>query len=357
MISIRHLTKNYGSNCAVDDISFEINSGETVGFLGPNGAGKSTTMNMLTGYLSSTSGSIRIADYEVLENPTEAKKLIGYLPEQPPLYPDMTVKEYLSFCFELKECKLNKEAHLREVCEVAKISDVYNRVIKNLSKGYRQRVGIAQALVGNPQVIIFDEPTVGLDPKQIIEIRNLIRNLGKDHTVILSTHILQEVQAVCDRIVIINKGKIVADEKTENINRAVQSNRRFTVKICGPGREVLSVLKSIPGVIYAELMPERDGDACIYTIESEVGTDVRKRLFAVLAEKNWPMVGLEALGMSLEDIFITIVDDSVDISNAKDIKGGRRKYDYESRRAEESKELARQIRANAENSHSENADA
>ena len=268
----------------------------------------------------------------------------------------MTVKEYLSFCFDLKECKLNKEAHLREVCEVAKISDVYKRAIKNLSKGYRQRVGIAQALVGNPEVIIFDEPTVGLDPKQIIEIRNLIRNLGKDHTVILSTHILQEVQAVCDRIVIINKGKIVADEKTENINRAVQSNRRFTVKICGPGREVLSTIKSIPGVVYAELMPERDGDACIYTLESEVGTDVRKRLFTTLAEKNWPMVGLETVGMSLEDIFITIVDDSVDITNTKDMKNGRRKYDYESRKAEESRDLARRIRANAEANNSDDAE-
>ena len=348
MIKIEHLVKNYGSICAVDDISFTVEKGEIVGFLGPNGAGKSTTMNMLTGYLSSTSGSIRIADYEVPENPKEAKKLIGYLPEQPPLYLDMTVKEYLSFCYDLKECKLPKEEHLREVCEVAKISDVYNRVIKNLSKGYRQRVGIAQALVGNPQVIIFDEPTVGLDPKQIIEIRNLIRNLGKDHTVILSTHILQEVQAVCDRIVIINKGKIVANEKTENINRAVQSNRRFTVKICGPGRDVLPVLKSIPGMVYAELMPERDGDACIYTIESEVGTDVRRRLFTTLAERNWPMVGLETIGMSLEDIFITIVDDSVDITASKDAKGGRRKYDYESRRAEEGRDIARQIRANAE---------
>ena len=348
MIKIEHLVKNYGSICAVDDISFSVEKGEIVGFLGPNGAGKSTTMNMLTGYLSSTSGSIRIADFEVLDNPKEAKKLIGYLPEQPPLYLDMKVNEYLSFCFDLKECKLNREEHIKEVCEVAKISDVSKRVIKNLSKGYRQRVGIAQALIGNPQVIIFDEPTVGLDPKQIIEIRSLIRNLGKDHTVILSTHILQEVQAVCDRIIIINKGKIVADEKTENINRAVQSNRRFTAKICGPSREVLAALKAIPGMVYAELMPERDGDAYVYTVESEVGTDVRKKLFVTLAEKNWPLVGLEALGTSLEDIFINIVDDSVDITSVKDAKGSRRKYDYESRKAEESRDIARRIKANAE---------
>ena len=310
MIKIEHLVKNYGSFCAVDDISFSVESGEIVGLLGPNGAGKSTTMNILTGYLSSTSGRASIAGIDILADPLGAKKLIGYLPEQPPLYLDMTVKEYLNFNYELKGCTLDREQHLAEVCEVVKIKDVYNRVIRNLSKGYRQRVGIAQALIGNPKVIIFDEPTVGLDPKQIIEIRNLIRNLGRDHTVILSTHILQEVQAVCDRIVIINKGKIVADEKTENISRAVENNRRFNVKICGPQREVLAMLKSKPGIAYAEVLAERDGDAYTYTIESEYGMDIRKNLFFTLAEKGWAMIGMEALGMSLEDIFITVVDKS-----------------------------------------------
>ena len=310
MIKIEHLVKNYGSFCAVDDISFSVESGEIVGLLGPNGAGKSTTMNILTGYLSSTSGKASIAGIDILSDPLGAKKLIGYLPEQPPLYLDMTVKEYLNFNYELKGCTLDREQHLAEVCDVVKIKDVYNRVIRNLSKGYRQRVGIAQALIGNPKVIIFDEPTVGLDPKQIIEIRNLIRNLGRDHTVILSTHILQEVQAVCDRIVIINKGKIVADEKTENISRAVENNRRFNVKICGPSREVLAMLKNKPGIAYAEVLAERDGDAYTYTIESEYGMDIRKNLFFSLAEKGWPMIGMEALGMSLEDIFITVVDKS-----------------------------------------------
>ncbi|MBQ9783286.1 MAG: ATP-binding cassette domain-containing protein [Clostridia bacterium] len=310
MIKIEHLVKNYGSNCAVDDISFEVKKGEIVGLLGPNGAGKSTTMNILTGYLSATSGSVSVAGLNVLDNPLEAKKHIGYLPEQPPLYLDMTVEEYLIFNYNLKGCKLNRNKHLEEICEVVKIKDVYKRVIKNLSKGYRQRVGIAQALIGSPEVIIFDEPTVGLDPKQIIEIRNLLRNLGKDHTVILSTHILQEVQAVCDRIVIINKGKIVADELTENITRAVESSRRFNVKICGPQKEVLAMLRSKPGIIFAEVLPQRDGDAYCYTIESDVGVDIRKSLFYTLAEKNWPLVGMEALGMSLEDIFIAIVDQS-----------------------------------------------
>lgn len=310
MLKIDHLVKNYGSICAVDDISFEIGDGEIVGFLGPNGAGKSTTMNMLTGYLSSTSGTVVINGLDILENPLEAKRLIGYLPEQPPLYLDMTVEEYLSFAYDLKGCAYNKEKHLKEICEVVKITDVYKRVIRNLSKGYRQRVGIAQALIGNPPIIIFDEPTVGLDPKQIIEIRNLIRTLGKDHTVILSTHILGEVQAVCDRIIIINKGKIVADELTENITRAVQNNRRFNLKICGPQREVFNMLKSKPGIKYVEQLAGKDGDAYIFAIESEYGVDIRKNLFYTCAEKGWPLVGIEALGMSLEDIFITIVDNT-----------------------------------------------
>ena len=314
MIKIEHLTKNYGSNCAVDDISFEIEKGETVGFLGPNGAGKSTTMNILTGYLSATAGKVSVAGIDMLSDPIGAKKLIGYLPEQPPVYLDMTVDEYLNFNYDLKGCTLDRRAHLAEICEVVKITDVRKRVIRNLSKGYRQRVGVAQALIGNPPVIIFDEPTVGLDPKQIIEIRSLIRTLGKEHTVLLSTHILQEVQAVCDRIIIVNKGKIVADEKTENITRVVEGNRRFNVKICGPQKDVLDMLKNLPGISYAEALAERDGDAYTYMIESVFGTDVRKKLFYTAAEKGWAIIGLEALGMSLEDIFITVVDKTAEES-------------------------------------------
>ncbi len=321
MIKIEHLVKNYGNFCAVDDISFEVEEGEIVGFLGPNGAGKSTTMNMLTGYLSSSAGTISVAGIDILEKPLEAKKKIGYLPEQPPLYLDMTVDEYLNFAYELKDCKYDRKKHLDEICEVVKISDMRSRLIRNLSKGYKQRVGIAQALVGNPPVIIFDEPTIGLDPKQIIEIRNLIRNLGRNHTVILSTHILQEVQAVCDRIIIINKGKIVADEKTENISRAFEGSRRFNVKICGPQREVLAMLREKPGIVYAEVLAERDGDAYTYMIESAVGVDIRKTLFYSLAEKNWPLIGMEALGMSLEDIFISIVDKSDEKKTARKTAG------------------------------------
>ena len=322
MIKIDHLVKNYGATCAVDDISFEIARGEIVGFLGPNGAGKSTTMNILTGYLSCTAGRVLVDDLNVLDEPMEVKRRIGYLPEQPPLYLDMTVEEYLIFVYNLKGCTLNRTKHLEEICEVVKITDVYKRVIRNLSKGYRQRVGIAQALIGNPPVIIFDEPTVGLDPKQIIEIRNLIRTLGKDHTVILSTHILQEVQAVCDRIIIINKGKVVADELTENINRAVEGNCRYRAKICGPQREVLNMLNARPDVAYVELLDARDGDAYTYLIESARGVDMRKGLFHALAERSWPLVGLEAMGMSLEDVFISIVDGAG--STAKKQAKGRR---------------------------------
>ena len=308
MIEISNLVKMYGNKAAVDDVSFTVNKGEIVGFLGPNGAGKSTTMNIITGYLSSTLGTVKVGGIDVLENPNEAKKLIGFLPEQPPLYVDMTVDEYLSFVYEIKACRLDKKKHIAEVRALAKVDDVKDRVIKNLSKGYRQRVGIAQALIGNPPVIIFDEPTVGLDPKQIIEIRNLIRNLGKTHTVILSTHILSEVQSVCDRVIIINDGKIIADEKTENITRAVQENRRYTFSICGPQKDVLRELRAIPGVISAELTGERELDSYTYLVESDRGVDVRKPIFFAMSERGRAIIGMQASGMNLEEVFIRITD-------------------------------------------------
>lgn len=341
MIKVSHLVKNYGSFCAVDDVSFEVAKGEVVGFLGPNGAGKSTTMNVITGFLSSTSGTVTIGGIDILDDPVNAKKLIGYLPEQPPLYGDMTVNEYLNFAYDLKDCRqYDREKHIDEICRVVKISDYRNRQIKFLSKGYKQRVGIAQALVGNPPLIIFDEPTIGLDPKQIIEIRNLIRTLGREHTVILSTHILQEVQAVCDRIIIINRGKVVADEMTENIARVVENARRFNVKICGPQREVLSMLRNdIPGVAYAEVLAARDGDAYTYMVESEVGTDIRKKLFSTLAARGWPMIGLEALGMSIEDIFIAVVD-KTDENEDNRFRTKKKTKSIEARRSSAEKEMA-----------------
>ena len=308
MIKVENLVKHYGDKIAVNDISFTVEDGEIVGFLGPNGAGKSTTLNIITGYISSTSGTAAVDGFDILESPTEAKRLIGFLPEQPPLYLEMTVAEYLDFIYDLKKCALNRKRHIAEICDVVKISDVYKRIIRNLSKGYRQRVGIAQALIGNPKTIIFDEPTIGLDPRQIIEIRNLIRMLGRDHTVILSTHILSEVQAVCDRIVIINKGKIVANERTDDISGALEGKRRYTVKICGPQKEVMELLKATQGIVYAETSPDRELDAISYLIESEPGTDIRKSLFYTLAENKFPIIGLEAVGVNLEDIFISLVE-------------------------------------------------
>ena len=318
MIEINGVTKRYGEKLAADHVTFTVKEGEIMGFLGPNGAGKSTTLNILTGYLSATEGSAKINGIDILENPLEAKKNIGFLPEQPPLYMDMTVKEYLNFVYDLKNCKLDRERHIKEICSVVKLDEVYKRVIRNLSKGYKQRVGIAQALIGNPPVLIFDEPTVGLDPKQIIEIRNLIKKLGKEHTVILSTHILPEVQAICDRIVVINDGRIVANERTENIARAVEGKRRMTFNICGPQNDVLKALKAIPGVAYAEAIGNRDMDSTAYLIESEENLDVRKSIFYAMAEKRWPIIGMDVMGMDLEDVFIALT------SKGQKAKGGKR---------------------------------
>ena len=310
MIKVEHLTKKYGERYAVNDISFEVKKGEIVGFLGPNGAGKSTTMNILTGYLSSTSGRAMIDGLDILEHPMAVKKKIGFLPEMPPLYLEMTVKEYLNFIYDLKKCTLNRKEHIAEICRVVKIEDTMDRMIKNLSKGYRQRVGIAGAIVGNPEVIIFDEPTNGLDPKQIIDIRNLIRELGRERTIILSTHILSEVKAVCDRILIINEGKIVADEKTENIEGALRGNRRIVIRIDGPAASVLSAIKKINGVVYAEISQKFEDGSAVFIVESKNTIDVRKPIFYMLAQNSWPILSLEFAGANLEDIFISVVDEA-----------------------------------------------
>lgn len=308
MIKIEHITKNYGSLRALDDISFTVEEGEIVGFLGPNGAGKSTAMNILCGYLSCDSGVAEIGGCSILDNPIEAKRQIGFLPEQPPLYQDMTVGEYLNFIYDLKGCALPKKSHLADVMELVRITDVRDRLIRNLSKGYRQRVGIAQALVGNPKVLIFDEPTVGLDPQQIIEIRTLIKELGQKHTVILSTHILPEVQAVCDRIIIISRGRIVANEKTEELGKVVSEGRRLTVKICGPEKEVYDAIRNdLEGVATVGKLGKHDMDSYTYYVESNPGVDIRKPLFNLAAKNGWPIIGMEAMGMNLEDIFLSAV--------------------------------------------------
>ncbi len=325
MIKVEHLSKSYGSHTALSDVSFEIKEGEVVGFLGPNGAGKSTTMNILTGCLSSSDGSVMIEGKDILRQPTEAKKRIGYLPEQPPLYPDMTVEEYLSFVCDLKGCELSRREHIDEICEVVRISDVKKRLIGNLSKGYRQRVGIAQALVGNPPVLIFDEPTVGLDPKQIIEVRNLLRTLGKKHTVILSTHILPEVQAICNRLLIISEGRIVADRPTEELTRVIRDSHRFRMRAEGPANAIIGTLRGIPGITRAELLPERDGDGSLFQFESAAGTDVRRPLFFAMAEKGCPILSLEPVTANLEDVFLQLVENGGILLSDKEPRARQKK--------------------------------
>lgn len=306
MIEVKNLTKRYGSHTAVNDISFEVNEGEILGFLGPNGAGKSTTMNILTGYLSSTSGTVKINGFDVLEDPQSAKASIGYLPEHPPLYLDMTVREYLNFMYDLKKCTLPREPHIAEICRLMKITDVYGRLIKNLSKGYRQRVGFAQALIGNPPVLILDEPTVGLDPNQIIEIRSLIKKLGKKHTVILSSHILPEIQAVCDRIVIISKGEIVADDTAAALSERYSDDHSLQVRVAGPETEVKALLEKVSGVERVSVLGEKERGTVDFAVYPKEGADVRRDMFERLAARNWPIFSLQSMQMTLEDIFITL---------------------------------------------------
>ncbi len=308
MIKVSHLTKKYGAKYAVNDLSFEINEGEVVGFLGPNGAGKTTTMNILTGYLSPTSGTASVGGFDIYDNAAECKKQIGYLPEQPPVYNDMTVKDYLDFVYDLKKCRQKRNEHLAAVIETVRIEGVYKRLIGNLSKGYRQRVGLAQALIGNPSCLILDEPTVGLDPKEIIEIRSLIRKLGKSRTVILSSHILPEVQAVCERLLVISEGRLVADGTPDDLSDATASSNRLSVRIAGPEQEVKKLLKSITGVRYCETTTKIEKGACDFIIESAPDTDVRRIIFNELAKKNWPILGLKPLDATLEDAFVRLVD-------------------------------------------------
>jgi ABC-2 type transport system ATP-binding protein len=319
MIEVKHLSKSYGSNKAIQDISFTAHEGEILGFLGPNGAGKSTTMNILTGYISSNSGKALIDGIDILENPIQAKQRIGYLPEHPPLYLDMKVMEYLNFVYDLKKCKFPRRSHLDEICTLVKIQDVKNRLIKNLSKGYRQRVGLAQALVGNPGVLILDEPTVGLDPKQIIEIRNLIKKLGKNHTVILSSHILPEVQAVCDRIVIINKGRIVANDTEKNLSSKLSEDHKLILRIEGDSKEVKRLLMSIPAMQRVHVLKEAEPGCFEYHVEAKDNADIRRDIFKKMATRNYPILMMKSNELTLEEIFLKIT--TGDIYGSKE--GGR----------------------------------
>ena len=310
MIEIQNVSKRYGNKLAVNDVSFTIKKGEILGFLGRNCAGKSTTMNIVTGYISASSGRVLLDGYDILENPREFKRRIGYLPEMPPLYMDMTVDEYLKFVCSIKDVKKSYvKSHLDDITELIRITDVRGRLIKNLSKGYKQRVGMAQALVGNPEVVIMDEPTVGLDPKQIIEIRKLIKQLGEDHTIVLSSHILHEVADVCERVVIINQGKIVAQDTLDNLTKSISDSSRFRLRIAGPEREVQKIIRDIPGTRSVDEMGCKEPESYDFLVEADRNADIRRPLFNQMSKLGYPILMLRPMDIELEDIFLQLTTD------------------------------------------------
>ena len=307
MIEVEKLTKKYGDHVAVDNLSFRVERGMIYGFLGPNGAGKSTTMNMMTGYIAATSGTVKINGYDILKNPEQAKKSIGYLPELPPVYQDMTVYEYLKFVAELKKVKRSEQkAQIEDVMAQTRIEDVQNRLIKNLSKGYKQRVGLAQAIIGYPEVLILDEPTVGLDPKQIIEIRELIRELAKKHTIILSSHILSEVSAVCDHIMIISKGKLVASDTPEGLVTRLKGGRQLMMSVQGEQSELEEILQSIGQIKDYSIQPSKAEGCVSAIIRTQEQDDIRVELFHRLAAADLPIMELSLSEKSLEDVFLEL---------------------------------------------------
>ena len=310
MIEVTGLSKRYGTYLAVENVNFSIQKGEIVGFLGPNGAGKSTIMNILTGYLSLTQGKVTVDGFDVAENPEQAKRRIGYLPELPPLYTDMKVREYLNFVYDLKKVKFPKKPHIDEIMRLVRIDHVQNRLIKNLSKGYRQRVGFAQALIGNPDVLILDEPTVGLDPQQIIEIRNLISRLGKNHTIILSSHILSEIQAVCDRIIIINYGEIIADDLQENLSKKLSTDHSIVARVICDERDMLAALKSVKGVQNVVCLGKKELGSYDFEIIPEEGADVRAGVYNRITERKKTLLSLTSSRLTLEQIFLKLTQAS-----------------------------------------------
>ena len=316
MITISNLTKKYGNKFALDDISFDVREGEILGFLGPNGAGKSTTMNIITGYIFATSGKVTVDGMDIAENPIEVKKKIGYLPELPPLYPDMTVIDYLDFVYDLKKVQTeNKDKHISAILKTVRIDDVKGRKIANLSKGYKQRVGLAGALVGDPPVLILDEPTVGLDPKQIIEIRNVIKSLGKDKTIIFSSHILSEISAVADRVIIMNKGKFVAEDTPKNLSALLGKSKRMIFTIEGSrekAEEILGSFENISNVICIS----SNGTAHEFEFDTEMTAEERKKLFFAFAENEMPILTQKEAEVSLEDIFLKLTEKEGDANES-----------------------------------------
>ncbi|MFQ6819418.1 MAG: ABC transporter ATP-binding protein [Blautia sp.] len=319
MIEVNNLVKRYGDHTAVDHLSFKIEKGKIYGFLGPNGAGKSTTMNIITGYIASTEGTVSIDGHDILEEPEKARKCIGYLPEQPPLYFDMTVLEYMRFAADLKKIPKNKKNEMiEEVMDRVKITDMKNRLIKNLSKGYRQRVGLAQAILGYPDVIILDEPTVGLDPKQIIEIRDLIKDLRRKHTVILSSHILSEVSAVCDYVLIISHGKLVASDTPENLSKLAAGSNNLSLVVKGDKEKIRILLGEISGV--RDISIEGSGEEGEWNVKltTEEHTDIREDVFFKMAESRYPILEMQSKKVSLEEIFLELTEDGAGQKKEKD---------------------------------------
>ena len=319
VIEVNNLVKRYGDHTAVDHLSFKIEKGKIYGFLGPNGAGKSTTMNIITGYIASTEGTVSIDGHDILEEPEKARKCIGYLPEQPPLYFDMTVLEYMRFAADLKKIPKNKKNEMiEEVMDRVKITDMKNRLIKNLSKGYRQRVGLAQAILGYPDVIILDEPTVGLDPKQIIEIRDLIKDLRRKHTVILSSHILSEVSAVCDYVLIISHGKLVASDTPENLSKLAAGSNNLSLVVKGDKEKIRILLGEISGV--RDISIESSGEEGEWNVKltTEEHTDIREDVFFQMAESRYPILEMQSKKVSLEEIFLELTEDGAGQKKEKD---------------------------------------
>lgn len=316
MIEINHLVKKYGSHVAVDDLSLTVEPGKIYGFLGPNGAGKSTTMNIITGYLAATSGEVKINGFDVLKQPEEAKKCVGYLPELPPLYMDMTVKEYLDFVAELKKLEKSLRAgYVKEAMKITKTEEVSGRLIRNLSKGYRQRVGFAQAVLGYPEILILDEPTVGLDPKQIIEIRDLIKELGKKHTIILSSHILSEISAVCDHVFIISHGKLVASDSTENLLERMTGAQEIELLVKAEEDTAETAIREVAQVERCEKTESKEDGAVQLLVTAKKDADVREAIYHTCVEHHMPILEMKAASKSLEDVFLELTSQKEEQNN------------------------------------------
>ncbi len=326
MIEVKNLVKRYGDRDVVDHLSFTVGKGQIVGFLGPNGAGKSTTMNIITGYISPTEGDVTVNGYDIYDEPEKVKASIGYLPEQPPLYPDMKVGEYLNFVSNLKGVKSSdKEKTVRKVMRATKIQDVSERLIKHLSKGYKQRVGLAGAMIGDPEILILDEPTVGLDPKQILEIRNLIRELSKEHTILLSSHIMQEVSAVCNQIMIINQGKMILSDVPENIPGHIAQTNDLTFKAKGNKDLIKSIIEKIENISYSKVLGTAEAEVYQIELSSPVEFDPREEIFFAFAEAKCPILEMNLKVPTLEEVFLRLTGEGTRQYGGKMTKDEKRK--------------------------------